>query len=217
MPFLLALRTIEKILNDFDELTQKIGTQNFHVQIGVDNSRMLTENALTTYTTATKNILEWCASNTPLFDQLINGNDNNDLQLQKSRLATTLKNGMQIMLTTRMTINYNNLNFRNIIRDIDIVLIRITSQVDGRANTFKEKHPELYEALKTKINDLNVDVSNFKNQLRFEVVSIDNLKMRIKNIQTILALDEDFDLHDEIRNAVGKLIVECNSYHKRQE
>lgn len=217
LAFSIALRTIEKILTDFDELTQKIGTQNFHVQIGVDNSRMLTENALTTYTTATKNILEWCDSDSPLFDQLINGSDDSKVQPQKSRLTTTLQDGMQIMLTTRMTINYNNLNFRKIIRDIDIVLIRITAQVDGKANTFKEKHPELYEALKDKINDLNVDVSNFKNQLRFEVVSIDNLKMRIKNIQTVLALDEDFDLHDEIVNSVRRLRTECNSYRKRHE
>lgn len=204
-------------MTDFYQLMQQIGTHDFHTQIGIDNRRMLTENALTTYTTATKNILEWCESNRQLFNQLINGNDDSKKQEQKSQLSTILDEGTQIMVTTRMTINYNNLNFRNIIHDIDIVLIRITAQVDGRANTFKEKHPELYETLKTRINGLTIDVSDFKNQLRSEVVFIDNLKMRIKNIETILALDEELDLYEEIQDSVGKLVAECNNYHKRHE
>lgn len=204
-------------MSDFDKVSQQIIPQDFRMRFSIDNCKVRTEDTLDIYTTDRKNILQWCDSTTAIYNRFIDGDDDSKLQAQKTLLATALSDGMQMMSTIRTRCSYFNLNFRNIIRDIDLVLIQITANLDGKIDNFNEENRELYERLQSKIKHLYNNVSSFKNQLRFEVISIDDLKRRIKNTQIVLALDEHFEFHDEILSSVEKMIVECNGYRNKHE
>lgn len=191
--------------------------KGFTIRYRINNGKIRLEYALGIYNSTTKNVLQWCDSTTPILRQVINGSDAEKSQPLESLLASTLNDGVQIMSTARTVISFNNFNFRTVIRDIGNVLIRITADLDGKTVNFKEENRELYENLKNKIRILNNNVNNFKSQLRFEIVSIDDIRAQIGFLHTILALNVQSELRDEITSSIEKLIAECNGYHKRHE
>lgn len=215
MKFLIAFRTVEKLESDFNELVQQIGTRDFNVRFGVVFSRMNMKTALTTHTTATERLFQWCVVNTPFFKQIINGENDSELHPQTSRLARTLDEGLLAMLMTRLTAHLNNLQIKGIISKIDNVLIPVTTDAGRQTNKFKDMNPELYESLMNKINELNSDFRNFKDELISESDSIGNLRVAIELVQAFLVLNENVDLRDYAVDSVKKLLADCNSYRKK--
>lgn len=210
--------SFEKIETELNDVAHQIGTQNIVIGVDVKLIRENTRMAFATHAAYAQDMLEWCASNSFLFNKImLNSNDDSKLQSEKIRLANALDHSNRIMMKTRMEIDRNDANLRKIIRDIDRVLTQVTADANGENNIFKEMSTEWRETLESKINELNFDVFNFKNQIRSEISSIANLKMRIKNVQTVLAIDKDIGIPDEVRDSVRSLKAECIRYRKNHE
>lgn len=221
--FPIALRSVDKLLTDFDEVMQLAETQRFFIRYNIDSDRIRLKHALGMYTSQIKNVVHWCDSTMPALNQMINGNNDDKSQPKESLLAKALNDGLQIISTVRMIINHNNVNFKNIIRDVDIALNQITADLRAKTDKIEEDNDESYKNLKNKIQISNNDVTNFWNQFKSEIITIDNIKLQIKTIQSFLVLNEQLhdgildEIRDEILSSVEKLIAECNDYSKRHE
>lgn len=221
--FLIALQSVHKLLSGFDEVTRQIATQDSvkHFVNRIDHGKVLTKNALDTYTSATKMILKWCDSTTPALNQVINGNDDNKSISQLILLAPILKDGVQQMQTSQQEIIRSILNFNHVIGVIDRVLFRIAADFNKKTDEIKEKNRQFFENLENKIQYLDTDIDDLKLHLKLEVKTINSLEIQAAVTKGFLVFDEYPQLYDELRDDVLKsaerLNAECNGYRKRHE
>lgn len=201
-------------MTDFREVTQQIATEDYikHFANHFDDGKVLIENAFDICVPAVTNILEWCDVTMPLLNQLINGSDDSDPQA-----TTKLDDGVQKLRAAQQGISSSVSNFNPAIGSTGTLLYQIVAQLKNKTSEITRENRQMYKHLKSKIKNLNTDVTNFKLQFKDDMQTIADLRMQAENAQTFLSLGEFSDFRDEIHEAVEKVITQCNRFRKRHE
>lgn len=216
--FLIAHRPFDKLLSDFDGVSQAVPAQNFpkDLENSIDNGKINAKNILNRYTVTMKSVMEWCDLATPLLNQFINSNGNSKSQAQKSLSNPTLFKGFFRMTEAWTEMDYEKLKLSRL-SETYLLLNSTATDFYNETIKFKEENRELFENLENKIKHLNTDIEKFKLHLKFEMLDIDDFKLKIVNTRKYLKHVDIPELHADIRESVERLIAKCADFRKKHE
>lgn len=214
--FYVELRSYDKLLTDFDEVTRDIESLEFLKDLvnRIDNGKMYIQNVFDIYTIVTKSITKWCDSTTPKIHELINGSDESKSRAKKTLSATTLDGDIHKIQALQQEITNSISGLDDVVGDIVSVLDRITADFDDKTNEFKEENRDFYKNLEVKFQNLEADIGDLKMKLKFEIQDMDDLRIRIENTKNVLASEVYPEFSEEILESV---VGECKRYHEKHD
>lgn len=190
---------------DFDEVKQQIAAQDSLKDFvnGLDDGKAQSKNTFDTYVSATKSILNWCNSATPLFDKLISEKDDGvPSQKEKKLLVTTLNDGKKLTWESLEKIRNSLPNLNNAIGAIVALLTQVAEN----------------ESLKTKVQNLDTDITNLKSQLKYEVQIMSSLELQMQETDVFITVMNVYpEIYGKILASVERLLARCNYYRQRHE
>lgn len=187
---------------DIDGVTQEIATQDSLKDLvsSFDVSKASIKSAFDTYVPAAKNILKWCESATPLFNQLIANKDDGPSEKQNKLLVETLKDGIAHTWNSRQDMINSAATAYNMIGVFKTALTRITEN----------------ENLKNEVQNLNTDAVDLKSQFEFEIQMSGSLERQMQETNIFLSIvNKHPEIYDEILASVERLLARCDGYRQR--